>query len=80
MEFMKWLGIHVSKWIENEILNAEDPLDKSVEMLVESFEMIWTFAKKKNIPIGCNIESISIRKSEIEASVTMAKSIKKIMG
>lgn len=79
MAFMKWLGIHVSKWIENEILNAEDTLDKSVEMLIESYKTIWDYAKKKGIPIGCNVESISIRKSEIEASVVMAKRLKKIM-
>lgn len=79
IDFMKWLGINVSKWLENEILNDENPVEKSVEMLIESFETLWSFAKKKNIPIGCNVESISIRKKEIDASIELAKSIKKIM-
>lgn len=79
LKFMKWLGIHVSKWLENDILNAKDPLDKSVEACIDNFEILWQYAKKKNIPIGCNVESISIRKSEIEASIEMAKAIKKIM-
>ncbi len=77
---MKWLGINVSKWLENEILRAENPLDKSVEVLLDAFKELLAFADKKNIPIGCNIESISIRKSEIEASVYMAKEIKKMMN
>jgi len=80
LDFMKWLGINVSKWLENDILKSEDPLKKSVEVLIETFETLWDFAKKKNIPIGCNVESISIRKSEIEASIEMAKAIKSIMA
>ncbi|MBN2794810.1 MAG: methylenetetrahydrofolate reductase [Clostridia bacterium] len=79
IDFMKWLGINVSKWLENEILNDENPVEKSVEVLTESFKIIWEFAQKKKIPVGCNVESISISKKEIDASVEMAKSIKKIM-
>lgn len=79
LDFMKWLGINVSKWLENDILKAENTLEKSVEVCIENFEVLWDFAKKKNIPVGCNVESISIRKSEIEASIHMAKVIKKIM-
>lgn len=79
LDFMKWLGINVSKWLENDILKSKDPLDKSVEICIENFEVLWQYAKKRNIPIGCNVESISIRRSEIEASIEMAKAIKKIM-
>lgn len=79
LDFMKWLGINVSKWLENDILKAENTLEKSVEVCIENFEILWQYAKKKNIPIGCNVESISIRKSEIEASIDMAKAVKKIM-
>lgn len=79
MDFMKWLGINVSKWLENDIIKSLDPLDKSVEVCIENFQTLWHFAKKKSIPIGCNVESISIRKSEILASIRMAKEIKKIM-
>lgn len=80
LDFMKWLGINVSKWLENDILNAKDPLEKSVDILIDSFDTLYKFAKSKGIPIGCNVESISIRKSEIKASVEMAKAIKKIMS
>lgn len=79
MDFMKWLGINVSKWLENEILKSENPLETSVDVLIENYESLWEYAKEREIPIGCNVESISIRKKEIEASVEMAKRIKKIM-
>lgn len=80
MDFMKWLGINVSKWLENEILKSDSPLEKSVDVLIENFEHLWSYAKKRHIPIGCNVESISIRKTEIEASIDMAKRVKKIMS
>ncbi len=80
LEFMKWLGINVSKWLENEILRAENTLDRSVEVLLDAFRELLEFANKKNIPIGCNIESISIRKTEIAASIYMAKEIKKMLN
>jgi len=79
LEFMKWLGINVSKWLENDILNSKDPLEKSVEICIENFKDLWQYALKRDIPIGCNVESISIRKTEIQASVELAKVIKKIM-
>jgi len=37
------------------------------------------FCLEKGIPIGCNIESVSVRKVEIEASIALAKDIKYIM-
>lgn len=79
LDFMKWLGISVSKWLENDILNSEDILSKSVDELLDIFEELYKFAIKKNIPIGCNVESISIKKSEIDASIFMAKKIKTLM-
>lgn len=79
LDFMKWLGINVSKWLENDILKSKEPLDKSVEICIENFEVLWRYAQKRNIPIGCNVESISIKRTEIEASIEMAKAIKKIM-
>ncbi len=35
---------------------------------------------EKGIPLGCNVESVSLRKTEIEASVEMVQRVAKIMG
>lgn len=80
LEFMKWLGINIPKWLENDLINSEDILQKSVELLKKQFKELLDFAKEKGIPIGCNIESVSIRKSEIEASILLVKDIKKILN
>src|SRR6476469_11257095 len=31
LEFLRWLGVDVPRWIENELLHADDTLDASLE-------------------------------------------------
>ncbi len=76
LEFMKWLGISVPRWLENELLHSHDILEKSIDLSEKLWYEIKEFAQEKNIPVGCNIESASIRKVEIEASVEMLKKLR----
>jgi len=68
MEFMKWLGISFPRWLENDLRFAPDILRKSVDLALQIFADVRAFAKEKKIPLGINVESVSIRKEEIEAS------------
>jgi hypothetical protein len=68
MEFMKWLGIAFPRWLENELRHSPDILAKSVDLAARNFADILGFAREKAIPIGINVESVSIRKEEIDAS------------
>lgn len=68
MDFMKWLGISFPRWLENELRHTPNILEKSVELALKIYADIGEFAKEKGIPIGVNVESVSIRKEEIEAS------------
>lgn len=79
LEFMKWLGINVPKWMENDLTHSADILDQSLNLSKRIFEELLDFALDKGIPIGCNVESVSIRKVEIEASVQLVKDIKAMM-
>lgn len=79
LEFMKWLGINIPKWLENDLIHSKDILDKSIDLSKSIFEELLEFALDKGIPVGCNIESLSIRKVEIEASVQLVKDIKAII-
>ncbi|MNG28337.1 hypothetical protein D3C84_1135860 [compost metagenome] len=76
---MKWLGISIPKWLENDLLKSTDILDKSVSLALKIFEELFEFGIEKGIPIGCSIESVSTRKVEIEASVQLVKDIKKVI-
>ena len=73
--FMKWLGISIPKWLENDLLNSKTMLEDSVKLCLDIFENLSQFAANKNLPIGFNIESLSIRKTEIDASVDLTKEI-----
>jgi hypothetical protein len=79
LEFMKWLGINIPKWLENDLMNSEDILQKSLELCMKNFEELLDFGIQKGIPIGCSIESVSTRKVEIEASIQLTKDIKAII-
>ena len=79
LEFMKWLGISIPRWLENDMMNSEDILNKSVSLSKSIFGSLMDFCAEKEIPIGCNIESVSVRKVEIEASISLARDIKAMM-
>lgn len=79
LEFMKWLGISIPTWLENELKYSKDVLDKSLKLSLDIFEEILDFALEKGIPIGCSVESVSTRKVEIEASVQLVRDIRTML-
>lgn len=75
LDFMKWLGISVPKWLENELVHSNDILQKSVEVSEQSWLELKQFAEEKSIPVGCNIESVAIRKVEVDASIELLQRV-----
>lgn len=71
LQFMKWLGISFPKWLENELIHAKDILQESVNFSEQNWNELKKFAGEKGIPIGCNIESVAIRRVEVEASIEL---------
>jgi len=80
LSFMKWLGVAFPRWLENELQFAKDPLAKSLELCERIFIEVWDFARGKGIPLGINVESVSIRKTEIEASVELLQLLRRHIG
>lgn len=78
LQFMKWLGISVPRWLENELIHSHDILEKSVDLSERAWRELKAFADEKGIPIGCNIESVAIRKVEIDASIELLKRVRTI--
>lgn len=78
VELFKWLGVRIPRWIENDIINSIDTLNKSVEHAVTIVQDVMTFAIGKGIPFGCNIESISIKKDEVIASFDLVNRINRL--
>lgn len=80
LEFMKWLGIHIPDYLEEKLKNSEDILNESLKLSRDIFEILYFYGKGKGIPIGCNVESVAIRKTEIDASIELLHQVQKIMG
>src|SRR4051794_5673938 len=72
LAFLRWLGIDVPRWIENDLRHANDTLDASLEHAEATALELMAFCRRLGVPFGLSIESVSIRKLEIEASVRLA--------
>jgi hypothetical protein len=79
LNFMKWLGIHVPRWLENDLVHSGDILSKSMEICRQTARDLCVFCAERGIPYGINVESVSIRKQEIEASLDLVKDVKAIL-
>ena len=75
LQFMKWLGISIPKWLENDLIHSNDILQRSVDVSEQSYQELKAFADEKGIPVGCNIESVAIRKVEVDASIELLERV-----
>lgn len=75
LEFMRWLGIGIDGEVENELVHATHMLSRSTELCVRLAREILEISRRLGVTIGFNVESVSIRKAEIEASVHLANEI-----
>ena len=66
--------------LHSELSHAHDILARSVELTLSVFAELLDFAAEKKIPLGCNIESVSLRRAEIEASVEMVHRVAALLG
>lgn len=76
LEFLRWLGVDVPRWIENELLHAADTLDVSVEYALAAARELIAYCRHVGVPFGINVESVSIRRAEIEASIALAAELR----
>jgi hypothetical protein len=76
LKFLRWLGVDVPRWIENDLANAADPLEASYQQALTNAAELIDFCRKLDMPFGINVESVSIRRVEIEASVRLAEQLR----
>lgn len=72
LDFMKWLGISFDPEIEQRLLASSDMLGESV-LVCE--ELIRRFVRQSSgpVPLGINVESVSIRRADIEAADALVR-------
>lgn len=76
LEFIDWLGISVPLATRHRILDANDPLAESIRICRKNLDQILAACGGLGIPLGLNIESLTNRKAEIDASIRLYKILK----
>ena len=75
MAFLNWLGVRIPPETARAILGAAQPLAKSIEVCRDNLRRILEQPYAKEIPIGVNVESVSINRDEIDASVDLVHAL-----
>jgi hypothetical protein len=79
LEFMTWLGIAVPRWLRAEISRG-DALSASYEQCVLNARALVAYCRRLGLPFGINVESLTNRKVEIDASLDLAREIRTLLG
>jgi len=79
LEFLRWLGVGVPRWIENDLKHASDTLETSYQQALTMAAELIAYCRAREMPFGINVESVSIRRVEIEASVRLARELRGLL-
>ena len=79
LDFMKWLGISVPEATKWRMLDADNTLNESVRICRENLDLILKSCAHLDVPLGLNIESLTNRKEEIDASINLYRLLKATM-
>jgi hypothetical protein len=72
LEFLQWLGVDVPRWLENTLRHSPDPLADSYRECLAIARDLGEFCRRVGVPYGFHVESVSIRRAEIEAATQLA--------
>lgn len=75
LEFLEWLGVEVPEAVKRELNSARDMLARSIDLGTDTFARLHAFATRKGFTVGCNVESVSSRAAEVEASIELVHRI-----
>jgi hypothetical protein len=79
LQFLRWLGVDVPRWLQNSIRYAGDPLTESYHQALQIARDLIDFCEHLGVPYGFNVESVSIRKAEIAATTELAADISTLL-
>jgi hypothetical protein len=80
LAFMRWLGVNIAHETERAILGAADPIRKSIEICRDNLRAILDQPYASHIPLGVNVESVSINRDEIDASVELVHALREVLA
>lgn len=80
LAFMKWLGVRFGADTERAILGAPRPLAKSIDICRDNLRRILAHDWAREIPLGVNVESVSIVREEIDASIDLFHALAAVLA
>jgi len=80
LAFLRWLGVNVAPETERAIFGAAAPLAKSIEICRDNLRRILDGPYARDVPLGINVESVSISRDEIDASVDLFHALREVMA
>ena len=80
MAFLNWLGVRIAPETARAILGAANPLSKSIDICRDNLRRILEQPYARDIPLGINVESVSINKDEIDASIGLVHALKAVLA
>lgn len=75
LDFLEWLGVAVPSRVKKELLTANDMLSRSIDLAADAFAEIRGFAHERGLTVGCNVESVTARAVEVQASLELLQRI-----
>ena len=78
LDFLAWLGVELPDAVRRDLLSASDMLARSVELAYRTFAEVRDFAEKLGLFVGCNVESVSSRSAEVDASLELVQRIARL--
>ncbi|MDT4913017.1 MAG: hypothetical protein QOC66_2145 [Pseudonocardiales bacterium] len=76
LEFLRWLGVEVPRWIENDLRHATDTLEASYQLALNMASDLIDYCRDLGVPFGISVESVSSRRVEIETAVRLAEQLR----
>jgi hypothetical protein len=75
LEFLQWLGVDVPRWLGTTLRHSPDPLADSYRECLAIARDLRGFCRRLGVPHGFHVESVSIRRAEIEAATRLAAEV-----
>jgi hypothetical protein len=72
---LRWLGVDVPRWIENDLKHAADTLEASYRLALTTAIDLIAYCRRLGVPFGINVESVSNRRVEIEMAVRLTEQL-----
>ena len=79
LEFLHWLGVDVPPSLQEHLRHSPEPLAESLRQCRQIARELASAGRELGLPFGFNVESVSSRRAEIEASVALAAYLRDLL-